>query len=528
MRVTRVKICGIRRRRGRAAGRGARRRRDRVRLLAGAARGSSIRTRRAPIVAALPPFVHGGRRLRRSAADVGRCDRRGRCGLGAVQLHGRRGAGQLMRALQCRSSRRSPSTTRFDACSDCDAVPADVDRAARRPRPGQARRHRADDRLDAARRRVAHGRPVILSGGLNAENVARGDRAVQPVRRGRVVRRRVGARRQGPGQAARVLRAPMRDHATMDLWTTTNIGHLSSVERDPDARGYYGAYGGRFVPETLVAPVAGARARLFRGARGPGVRRDAARICLRNYVGRPTPLYEARRLAAVARRRAHLPQARGSRPHRRAQDQQRARPGAARAADGEAARDRRDRRRPARRRHRDRLRAARPRVRRLHGRRGHGAAVAQRLPHAAARRDGPPGRRRQPHAEGRDQRGDARLGRQRRGQLLPARLGARPASVPADGARVPVGDRPGGARADPRAHRPPARRDRRLRRRRQQRHGHLRRVRRRRGRPADRRRGRRPRHSRRASTRRGSPAAAPACSRARAPTCCRTTTATSS
>ncbi|HMC76465.1 MAG TPA: hypothetical protein VKH34_05005, partial [Vicinamibacterales bacterium] len=25
--------------------------------------------------------------------------------------------------------------------------------------------------------------------------------------------------------------------------------------RDPDARGYYGAYGGRFVPETLVAPI---------------------------------------------------------------------------------------------------------------------------------------------------------------------------------------------------------------------------------------------------------------------------------
>jgi tryptophan synthase beta chain len=25
--------------------------------------------------------------------------------------------------------------------------------------------------------------------------------------------------------------------------------------RDPDARGYFGAYGGRFVPETLVAPI---------------------------------------------------------------------------------------------------------------------------------------------------------------------------------------------------------------------------------------------------------------------------------
>ena len=25
--------------------------------------------------------------------------------------------------------------------------------------------------------------------------------------------------------------------------------------RDPDARGYFGSYGGRFVPETLVAPI---------------------------------------------------------------------------------------------------------------------------------------------------------------------------------------------------------------------------------------------------------------------------------
>ena len=26
-------------------------------------------------------------------------------------------------------------------------------------------------------------------------------------------------------------------------------------KRDPDARGYFGDYGGRFVPETLVAPI---------------------------------------------------------------------------------------------------------------------------------------------------------------------------------------------------------------------------------------------------------------------------------
>ena len=32
--------------------------------------------------------------------------------------------------------------------------------------------------------------------------------------------------------------------------TDTRFGH-----RDPNARGYYGEYGGKFVPETLVAPV---------------------------------------------------------------------------------------------------------------------------------------------------------------------------------------------------------------------------------------------------------------------------------
>ena len=37
----------------------------------------------------------------------------------------------------------------------------------------------------------------------------------------------------------------------------------SFAKRDPDSRGYYGAYGGRFVPETLVAPVAELEAAYF-------------------------------------------------------------------------------------------------------------------------------------------------------------------------------------------------------------------------------------------------------------------------
>ena len=105
---------------------------------------------------------------------------------------------------------------------------------------------------------------------------------------------------------------------------------------------------------------------------------------LRDFAGRPTPLYHAA-AALGGRRPPDLPQARGPPPHGRAQDQQRARPVPARQAHGQAADHRRDRRRPARRRHGDRVRAARPRVRRLHGHRGHAPPAAQRAADGAAR-----------------------------------------------------------------------------------------------------------------------------------------------
>ena len=67
--------------------------------------------------------------------------------------------------------------------------------------------------------------------------------------------------------------------------------------RDPDERGYYGAYGGRFVPETLVAPIEELTAAYFTVREDEGFRRELGGL-LRHYVGRPTPLYEARRLSA--------------------------------------------------------------------------------------------------------------------------------------------------------------------------------------------------------------------------------------
>jgi tryptophan synthase beta chain len=74
---------------------------------------------------------------------------------------------------------------------------------------------------------------------------------------------------------------------------TLEFGH-----RDPDARGYFGAYGGRFVPETLVAPIEELADAYFRIRQDEQFHRELIDL-LRNYVGRPTPLYEARRLSAA-------------------------------------------------------------------------------------------------------------------------------------------------------------------------------------------------------------------------------------
>ena len=75
--------------------------------------------------------------------------------------------------------------------------------------------------------------------------------------------------------------------------------------RDPDARGYFGEYGGRFVPETLVAPIEELTAGYLAVRADLSFQEELARL-LKHYVGRPTPLYEARRLAAGTRVRVFL------------------------------------------------------------------------------------------------------------------------------------------------------------------------------------------------------------------------------
>jgi tryptophan synthase beta chain len=67
--------------------------------------------------------------------------------------------------------------------------------------------------------------------------------------------------------------------------------------RDPDARGYFGHYGGRFVPETLVAPIEELERAYLAARRDESFLAELDRL-LKHYVGRPTALYEATRLAA--------------------------------------------------------------------------------------------------------------------------------------------------------------------------------------------------------------------------------------
>jgi tryptophan synthase beta chain len=65
--------------------------------------------------------------------------------------------------------------------------------------------------------------------------------------------------------------------------------------RDPNDRGYYGDYGGTFVPETLVAPVEELQQAYFGARDDPDFLKEFDRL-LAHYVGRPTPVYEAARL----------------------------------------------------------------------------------------------------------------------------------------------------------------------------------------------------------------------------------------
>ena len=130
--------------------------------------------------------------------------------------------------------------------------------------------------------------------------------------------------------------------------------------------GYFGRFGGQFVPETLMAALEQLEREYSAAMADKAFRRELDR-CYREIAGRPSELYFARRLTE---------QLGGAKIYLKREDMNHT--GAHKinntlgqalltAADGQEARHRRDRRRPARRGHGHRGGRVRPGVRRVHG-----------------------------------------------------------------------------------------------------------------------------------------------------------------
>ena len=178
---------------------------------------------------------------------------------------------------------------------------------------------------------------------------------------------REAAEQDSPARKCRVggsetNRVPQGRHpsarTTQVLMATATISKRTSLhtQKQP-APGRFGVYGGRYVPETLMAALEELEREYEKAKRD------------REIPATPRPTAEDIRRpphAAILRqppdrktwRRENLSQARRPAPHRRAQDQQLPRPSAAGRTHGQAPHHRRNRRRPARRRHGHRLRAA--------------------------------------------------------------------------------------------------------------------------------------------------------------------------
>ena len=65
--------------------------------------------------------------------------------------------------------------------------------------------------------------------------------------------------------------------------------------QSPDKKGYFNGFGGKFVPETLMAALAGLEKEYSRAKADKSFRRELD-YYLKEYAGRPTPLYLADRL----------------------------------------------------------------------------------------------------------------------------------------------------------------------------------------------------------------------------------------
>ncbi len=83
----------------------------------------------------------------------------------------------------------------------------------------------------------------------------------------------------------------------MHLRSTDRIASYQH-QRYPDERGQFGAFGGRFVPESLMQPLVELEA-AYEQARSDAAFQEELKSLLHSFVGRPTPLYYVPRFSAM-------------------------------------------------------------------------------------------------------------------------------------------------------------------------------------------------------------------------------------
>ena len=90
----------------------------------------------------------------------------------------------------------------------------------------------------------------------------------------------------------------MADFAGPDL-PRASAAVAEPTTHDPDARGHFGVYGGRYVPEALMAVIEEVTA-AYEKARGDQTFLDELDRLQKHYTGRPSPVFEAERLSKHA------------------------------------------------------------------------------------------------------------------------------------------------------------------------------------------------------------------------------------
>ena len=229
--------------------------------------------------------------------------------------------------------------------------------------------------------------PFIISGGLDAGNVAEAARFTRSggfdVSSG--VETAPGVKNvEMIGDFIRAARAA----ATMTKENNESRPYPNSFRSGPDERGHFGTFGGRFVAETLMPLILDLQ-RAYEDAKADPAFALEMSGYLKDYVGRPSPLYFAERLTEYLGGAKIYLQARRAQSHRLSHKVNNvlgqimlAQP------HGQEAHHRRNRRGPARRRDGHAVRALRARLRGVYGRRRRRAPAAQRHPHGNARRQG--------------------------------------------------------------------------------------------------------------------------------------------